>query len=485
MSSLPDLSEIRAIHMTGIKGTGMAALAEVFRARGVSVSGSDVAERFYTDELLERIRVVPHVGFKASHLPESIDLLVYSAAYDEDNPERQAAVARGVPQRSYTEILGALSRQQRSVAISGVHGKTSTTAMVGMMIAESEIPGTVVVGSAVGGFGGSATLIKGDALLVAETCEYRRHFLDFTPEILLITNVEADHLDYFRDREDVIDAFVEFGTKVVPRGTVVYCADDDGALKATRRITAERPDLSTVPYGFTAEGIGAAEIKSAGGGVQRFRIALTDDEEWTLRVPGTHMVQNAAGAIIALNAARLSSSSTSREDALPSREIERWRRGLDRFTGTRRRSEIIADIGGILVVDDYAHHPTAISKTLAGYRSFWPGRRIVVDFMSHTYTRTEALLPQFATAFGDADVLFLNDIYASARETYHGGITGQTFSDALRDSHSDVRYVPDFEDAATAISRELTRGDIFVTMGAGDNFRIGSRVVDLLGDKSR
>jgi UDP-N-acetylmuramate--alanine ligase len=144
--------------------------------------------------------------------------LVYSAAYDEDNPERRAAAMRGVTQRSYTEILGTLSREQRSVAISGVHGKTSTTAMAGMMIAESRIAATVVVGSAVGGFGGSATLIKGNELFIAETCEYRRHFLEFSPAILLITSVEADHLDYFRDRADVIDAFVEFGTKVTHGG---------------------------------------------------------------------------------------------------------------------------------------------------------------------------------------------------------------------------------------------------------------------------
>lgn len=469
-----DLSAIHAIHMTGIKGTGMAALAEVLHSRGIRITGSDVAERFYTDELLENIGIRPQVGFDPSHLPLAFDLLVYSAAYDEDNPERRRAAERGIPQRSYTEVLGAISEASRSVAVSGVHGKTSTTAMMGMIVSAGRYPATVIVGSAVQGFGNSATLIGGNELLIAETCEYRRHFLQFSPDLLLITSVEADHLDYFRDRRDVEDAFYEFGLRLPKGGSLVYCADDAGATQVARRLLADRDDISSVPYGFTAKGVGETHVHSGEPGIQRFTLGLTHDTVWTLNVPGRHMVQNAAGAIVAL------AHASNRDAVVSPGEQERWVDGLASFTGTRRRSEIIDVIDDILIVDDYAHHPTAIRKTLEGYREFWSGRRIVVDFMSHTYSRSEALLDEFVTAFESADLVYVNDIYSSAREAYHGGMTGKDFAAAIGEHHRSVRFVPDFEVAAHDIVGELHEGDLFVTMGAGDNFRIGIRVAELL-----
>ncbi|MFW5643368.1 MAG: UDP-N-acetylmuramate--L-alanine ligase [Alkalispirochaeta sp.] len=475
------------IHMTGIKGTGMAALAEILHRAGAHVTGSDVEERFFTDDLLEAIGITPLIGFDGAHVPPDASLLVYSAAYSDDNPERREARKRGIPQRSYTEMLGDISRTRTAVAVSGVHGKTTTTAMLGVMVDASAVPATVVVGSGVPGFGGSATLVKGEDVLIAETCEYRRHFLDYDPDILLVTSVEEDHLDYYRDFEDVISGFVEFGSKLPAGGTLVYCHDDPGATTVAAMLRETRPDLTIVPYGFTCQGIGSISGYRSSPGMQRFHLAVpagrgTEAEtpgtgfreistEWELRVPGRHSVLNAAGAILVL--ALLTGEVGNDEPAA-------WRRGLSGFTGTRRRSEVIRDTGGILVLDDYAHHPTAIRTTLEGYRQFWPGRRLVVDFMSHTYTRTAALLDQFQRAFESADVVFLNDIYASARERYDGGITGETFAAAVAACHPDVRYVPDFDMATSEIIAELRPGDIFVTMGAGDNFRIAHAVANHL-----
>ncbi len=467
--------------MTGIKGTGMAALAEVLHHRGAAITGSDVADTFYTDTILRKLGISPFVGFSADHVGMDVELLVYSAAYDEDNPERAEALRRGIPQYSYNELLGILSRDVRSLAISGVHGKTTTTAMIGMMVDRWELPATVVVGSAVSGFGGTATLIHGEELFIAETCEYRRHFLHFHPDVVVITSVEADHLDYFRDAADVMDAFTELTLRLPTGGAVVYCADDEGASIVAERAGKERRDIRFIPYGFTAAGEGEISDYRVVPGKQIFRMAGLDralhrDEgiRWEIGVPGRHMVLDAAAAITALHVLE-----PTRDDTA----VTRWREALADFSGTRRRSEIVADTAGVLILDDYAHHPTAIDTTLRGFREFWPDRRIIVDFMSHTYSRTAALLDRFARAFGSADVVFLNDIYASAREHNHGGITGESLARAVADHHGDVRYIPSFTEAAEEIGKELRRGDIFVTMGAGDNFRIGTMVAEILSGR--
>ncbi len=462
------------IHMTGVKGTGMAALAEVLAEEGAQLTGSDVGERFYTDVLLERIGVAPSVGFAAQHVPIGTDVLVYSAAYDETNPERVEATRRGIPQFSYTEMLGSLSRTRRSLAVSGVHGKTSTTAMIGSMIAVDRTPATVVVGSAVEAFGGSATLRLGNEFLVAETCEYRRHFLDFSPCVLLITGIEADHQDYFRDLDDVLDAFYEFGLQLPDDGTLIYCADDRGATEVARRLTDERPALAVRPYGFSVEGVGGVGEPVVESGRQRFAVILPDADgpgrttQWTLPVPGRHMAANAAAALNALVAL---------VGPPDDERLRQWQDALARFSGTRRRSEIVGEASGVLVMDDYAHHPSAIATTLEGYKAFWPERRLVVDFMPHTYSRTAALLDAFARSFTAADRVYLNDIYASARETNPGGIDGTTLFRATRLEHNDVHYRPDFGEAARDIAASLRPGDLFVTMGAGDNFRIGTDVL--------
>jgi UDP-N-acetylmuramate--alanine ligase len=468
--------------MTGIKGTGMAALAEILHHRGACISGSDVAEQFFTDGILQRIGIVPRVGFAPDHIAEETQCLIYSAAYDKSNPERQEAMRRGIPQYSYNEVLGMLSRDVKALAVSGVHGKTSTTAMLGMMADRSELPATVIVGSGVAGFGGSATMVGGTDILIAETCEYRRHFLHFHPDVLIVTSVEADHLDYFRDEADVLKAFVEFGTSLPEGGILVYSGDDKGARTVADTLRRNRKDIRFIPYGFTADGAGAVSDYTVRPGVQTFRMkglmpggtSPAEGMEWTVRVPGRHMVANAAAALTALHAMTPSCDQ---------KMLEAWKDGLEGFTGTSRRSEVIAEVEGILVLDDYAHHPTAIAATLEGYRQFWPQRRLIVDFMSHTYSRTEALLEGFAAAFGAADIVFLNEIYSSAREERSDTVSGKVLAEAVARHHRDVRFVPTFDEAEKQIMAELRRGDLFVTMGAGDNFRIGRKIVDGLNHR--
>ena len=252
----------------------------------------------------------------------------------------------------------------------------------------------------------------------------------------------------------------------------MYCTDDVGAREVAAEIERSRPDILRRPYGFSSPGEGAIADIAHGEGIVQADVTIGDGvEALEMKVPGLHSLSNAVGALIALEAMVPGASQE---------EIRARVQALREFRGTRRRSEVRGTYAGVTVVDDYAHHPTAIKTTLAGYRDFWPGRRIVVDFMSHTYSRTRALFDDFVTSFGDADIVVLNDIYASAREKSGDENLGGILYEAVSGVHNDAYYEPDFERAARLIERELRAGDLFVTMGAGNNFEVGTRVIKLL-----
>lgn len=458
--------------MVGIKGTGMAALCELLIRRGATVRGSDSSEVFYTDAILSRLGAGVIEDFSAAVLPERLDLVVYSAAYDpERHPQLRAARERGIRMLSYTEALGALSRGRPAVAVAGVHGKTTTTAMIGSIVRSAGLAGEVLVGSAVSVFDGFSTFFGGVDFLVAETCEYRRNFLSFDPSVLVVTSIEADHLDYYRDEEDVFSAFLEFAGKLPEGGVLVYCADDAGASRLAESMEARRPDLSLLPYGRGAEGRYGVRNIRLGEGRTLFRLAGMD-QDFALRVPGEHNVLNAAAAVAATEAISggAGPAAGKRAAALAA--------GIAAFAGTRRRSEIIGEAGGILFLDDYGHHPTAIASTLAGLKQFYPGHRLVVSFMSHTYSRTAGLLEGFARSFGDADLVVVHKIYASAREAYDGQVSGKSLAEAIARYHDHVRYIPEVADAEDLLGGELRAGDIFLTLGAGNNWVLSHRLYE-------
>ncbi|MFW5688259.1 MAG: UDP-N-acetylmuramate--L-alanine ligase [Spirochaetota bacterium] len=480
---LPERLEGLRVYMVGIKGTGMAALAEILVARGASVTGSDVPERFYTDAILERAGISWFAGFDAANVEsgwsERPDLVIHSAAYDRStHPELLQAAAIDLPLLLYTEALGQLSRQQPSVGIAGVHGKTTTTAFVAAIAQELGLPGTVLAGSALADLGGRATLVQGTEFFVAETCEYRRNFLSFSPRAIVITSVEADHLDYFRDAADIESAFREYARRLDSGGTLVYCADDRGASDVARTLAGEREDVHLLPYGFTADGPGRVEITGRGAGLLRASVSGVECE---LRVPGDHNAQNAAAALLVARLVNEWSPSP-----VPAATFDTAAaRAVTGFRGTRRRSEIVGEAGGITIIDDYAHHPTAIASTLSGFRDFYPGRRIVLSFMSHTYSRTLALLDEFARALSAADVLVLHDIYASAREENPGGVDGEVLAVAAHRHSEQVHYVPGVADALPLLERILRPGDLFVTMGAGSNWQLGPLLLNSLKTEVR
>jgi UDP-N-acetylmuramate--alanine ligase len=481
------VDSLKRVYFIGIKGTGMCALAELMRGAGVQVSGSDREEVFYTDAILKEEGIPYYESFDPSHIGQNQppDLVVYSAAYSFDtNPEMAEARRRGLEILKYPDALGAYSAIFDSSGIAGVHGKTTTTAMAGAMIRGAGLPAQVLAGSAVGAFGGRSTLRLGEKYFVAETCEYRRHFLAFHPRRVILTSVEWDHQDYYPSRESVRDAFLDYCRLLPPGGELIYCADDPGAAETAAMLRREGRDLRFIPYGFAAEGewrIESYEVKD-----ERLVMRIRGFPGLLrLRIPGRHSCLNAAAALA------LTSSLVQKEFGGPGAGNGGWndarregvRNALEEFGGSRRRSEILGEAGGILFMDDYGHHPTAIKTTLAGLREFYPRRRLAVSFMSHTYSRTASLLDEFAASFDQAGLLALHKIYPSAREQYAGGVTGLTLFEKTRDRLRDkegrrVFYAEEPEDASEKFITMLRPGDLFVTLGAGDNWKLGRKLFE-------
>jgi UDP-N-acetylmuramate--alanine ligase len=472
---LPESLEGYRIHLVGIKGTGMAALAEILLSQGAVLSGSDGPERYYTDEVLQRLGIPYRERFAAEHVGPEVRLVIHSAAYDPtDNPELLEAAARGLPLLSYPEALGRLSERYDACGVAGTHGKTTATAMAGTILQALHLPATVLAGSAVSSFGDRSTLIMGDRYLVAETCEWRRHFLHYRPRRIVLLNVEADHLDYFQDQEDVLDAFTAYCLSLPQGGELIYNQDDAGAVEAARRVRGQRRDLAFFPYGLSAAGEFRLGPVEAAAGATRFRVQGLDGE-LVLHVPGRHSAANATAALALCSRLLQGEGRTLQGGALAA-----VRAALAAFRGSRRRSELVGEAGGVTVLDDYGHHPTEIAATLEGLRSFYPGRRLVVDFMPHTYSRTRALLPQFGRCFAAADVVVLHGIYASARERDDGSVSGRSLCDEVRRHRGAVHYFERPAEAVGFLRGLLQPGDLFVTMGAGDNWRVGQAVLQAL-----
>lgn len=472
--TLPDPLTGRRMHLVGAKGTGMCALAEILNASGAVVSGSDVVDTFYTDRILMALGIIVN-EFNPDNINSTIDLVIHSAAYRPDtHPELLRAKESGIPIATYPEVLGGLSRIMDSTGICGVHGKTTTTALAGITARACGLPATILVGSAVSDFGDRSTLVLGNRLFIAETCEYRRHFLLFSPQRIVLTSIEPDHQDYYPDLQSIMDAFLEYTMLLPVGGSLVYCADDAGASELARRLCRSRPDIHVVPYGFSAEGRFRLMDYQVSGERVGFSLAGFSTP-FSLRLPGRHLALDATASI-----ALCSILADDIGRPLDPRDFSNIALALDAFAGSRRRSEIIGEANGVLVMDDYAHHPTAITTTLAGLREFYPTRRLVVDFMSHTASRTKALFDDFAVAFGTADETILHRIYPSAREAPDPTVNGDMLYRAVKATGMAASYFENPLDAADHLVRSLRPGDLFITMGAGDNWQLGRVVYERL-----
>ncbi|MDR2478945.1 MAG: UDP-N-acetylmuramate--L-alanine ligase [Treponema sp.] len=482
-----------SVYFTGIKGTGVCALAELMLNAGMRVSGSDTAEVFYTDSILQALNIPYHETFDAAHIGNDIDIVIHSAAYSaQNNCELAEAMWQSIPVIKYPDALGAWSAAFDSAGIAGVHGKTTTTAIAGVLMRAAGLPAQILAGSAVADFNGRSTLTLGMKYFAAETCEYRKHFLAFHPRHIILTAVESDHQDFFPSYESIRDAFLEYCRLLPVGGELIYCADDPGACETAAAIQKEKRGITLVPYGFTASG--GYRINSYRVENERaiFNIAAFPDD-FCIRLPGRHEAQNTAAALALVSLLvkkEFGADGPGESGGWNNQRRQAVQQALEDFHGAKRRSEIIGEAGGIIFIDDYGHHPTAIQKTLEGLQAFYPHRRLVVSFMSHTYTRTAALLEEFARSLAAAAVIFLHKIYASAREQYDGTVNGKTLYEKVKNCArfaasteyraipENVYYVEEPLDAFEAVKEVLADGDLFITLGAGNNWPLGVKLFE-------
>jgi len=432
----------------------MSGLAEILLlSTPLEISGCDLQRSENTDRLT-RLGARIAYGHDPSHIRDA-DLLVTSSAVEDSNPEVVAARERGVPVIRRAEMLAEIMRLKQGIAIAGTHGKTTTTSLTGMVLTEAGFDPTIVVGGQVRILGTNARLGKGD-FLVAEADEFDRSFLKLTPVVAVVTNIEEDHLDCYKDLEDILDSFSIFANRVPFYGSVIACADDPGVRQVLPRVTRR-----VVTYGVAEEAnLRAKEI--------RLEAAGTTFEVWEgtwllgtvrLSLPGRHNVSNALAAI-----------AVGRELSIPFPTIAR---ALSQFTGVIRRFETKGERDGVLVVDDYAHHPTEISATLAAARQVYPDRRLAALFQPHLYSRTRDFAEQFGRALTACDVALVTDVYPS-RERPIPGITGEVIADAARQAgHPSVTYISEKKQVVSALRRTLRPGDVLLTLGAGDVVRFG------------
>jgi UDP-N-acetylmuramate--alanine ligase len=438
---------VRHVHFIGVGGIGMSGLAEILRTLEFDVSGSDLREGENT-RALARIGVRIDVGHRAENV-HGADVIVYSSAIDNQNPEIMEARLLGVPVISRAEMLAELMRVKYGIAIAGSHGKTTTTSLVATILRAAGFDPTVVVGGRMAALGSNARLGAGD-LLVAEADESDGSFLRLTPTIAVVTNIDPEHLDFYGSHESLKEAFVQFTEKVPFYGLAVLCLDHPHVQELLPRIKRRH-----VTYGFSPQADYHARNVEMKGLSASF-VAYRRSEplgEFTLRMPGRHNVLNTLAALAVAD-----------ELEVP---LDVTKAALASFNGVARRFTIVAEVSGISLVDDYGHHPAEVQATLAAARGAYPGR-VIVAFQPHRYSRTELLFDDFTRAFNNADVLFLVDIYAAGEKPI-AGVSAERLAQGIAEhGHHAVSHVKDRATLPDQIARIAEPGDVVIALGAGD-----------------
>jgi UDP-N-acetylmuramate--alanine ligase len=452
------MGRIRKVHMVGIGGIGMSSIAEVLLRRGYEVTGSDLRTSEITEHL-EQIGARIFEGHDADHVRDT-HVVVYSSAVDPDNNlETLKARQLRIPLINRSVMLAELMRMKFGIGIAGTHGKTTTTTLTGLVVGRGGFDPTVVVGGKVAAFGSNAVFGEGDIIIV-EADEYDRTFLRLTPAIAVITTIDVDHLDTYRDLEDICRAFVAFANSVPFFGAVVACIDDDNVRRAL-------PDIERhiVTYGLNPQAELRATHVVPEGLTMSFQVTRGDMALGMIRLPlpGEHNVRNALAAV-----------AVGLELSIPFVEIQR---ALETFAGIQRRFEKLADSDEMVVVNDYAHHPGEVVATLSAARGAWPEKRIIAVFQPHLYSRTASLAGEFAAAFAKADLLLLTPIYG-AREQPMAGVTSELIADEARRLGQIVHVTNTRSEVPDTVLRFAEAGDAVIVMGAGDIWREAHELAD-------
>jgi UDP-N-acetylmuramate--alanine ligase len=450
---------IKKVHFVGIGGIGMSGIAEILLSQGFEISGSDKSKSEVTDRL-ESIGIKVYEGHSPENLKDA-DVLVYSSAVQVDNPEVQAAIDRKIPIIKRSEMLAETMRMKYGIGIAGTHGKTTTTSMVGLTLTEGGIDPTIIVGGKLSGLGGTNARLGNGEFIVVEADEFDRTFLKLTPTIAALTTLESEHLDTYKDLDDIKGAFIEFANKVPFYGFVTLCLDEPALQDIMPHINKK-----IITYGLNAQSDVRATDIAHNGFTSNYNVKYYGKElgDITLKIPGDHNIKNSLVAVV-----------IGKELGIDFKVIKS---ALESFSGVFRRFEVKYN-KEILVVDDYAHHPTEAAATLKGIREGWD-RRLIAVFQPHLYSRTRDFSQDFGRAFLNSDVFICTDVYP-ARELPIEGVTGELISGiAKKFGHKNVHYVADKNNVPALLNEIKKDGDIIVTMGAGDIWKYGEQFVAML-----
>ncbi len=447
------------IHFIGIGGISMSGFAELLHSYGFTISGSDMQQSKITKHL-QSLGIHIIYGQSDSNITKDIDLIVYTAAISSDNPEFIAAKASGIPMMDRAEMVGQVMKNyENAINIAGTHGKTTTTSMLSHIFLSGNLDPTISIGGILDAINGNIRVGKSNNF-ITEACEYTNSFLKFYPTAGIILNIEADHMDFFKDLDDIRHSFHEFAKRIPKDGLLVLNSDITDYKEFIENLQCNIViyGLNSSKFDYNAQNI---SYDSLGRGRYDLYKKETFVGEIQLNVVGEHNVSNSLSAI-----------ACSMELGIP---FETVKEGLFAFTGTERRFQKKGEFNGVTVIDDYAHHPTEIEATLKSAKNY-PHKDLWVIFQPHTYTRTKAFLSDFAGALSHADKVILADIYA-AREKDPGDVSSLDIVKQLKELGSDVYYFPTFEEIETFVKENCTNGDMLITMGAGDVVLIGEHLI--------
>lgn len=442
----------KKIHFIGIGGISMSGLAEILLNNNYKVSGSDRSQSELTDHLKSKGAEI-YIGHDGDNL-KNVDLVVYTAAIAEDNPELLKAKELNIPTMDRADFLGhVMNGHKYNVAISGTHGKTTTTSMFSHITLSANLDPTILVGGNLDAINGNVR-VGNSEYFITEACEYKASFLKFYPYVGIILNIEADHLDFYKDIGEIQNTFKKFAQLIPKDGVLVINADDEKALSISKEVSCR-----VISFGILNGNVRAKNIIFGENGCPKFDVYKDEEKlfELTLNVPGEHNILNALASIAAALSLNI--------------DEESIKNGLSTFYGTHRRFEIKGSTQGITVIDDYAHHPTEIKAALNAAKNF-PHNRIFCVFQPHTYSRTISLLNDFAASFYNADTLLLADIYA-AREKDTGIVSSDILGNKIREKGVDCKNFHNFKDMNIFLKKELRAGDLLITIGAGDVYKVG------------
>lgn len=454
-----NLKNYNRIHCIGIGGIGLSGIAEILLYRGYKVSGSDMNPSDITKKLAQ-IGATIYIGHNAANV-ENADLIIYSAAISEENPEIIRAREKNIPLASRAEVLGVLMNEyENSVAISGTHGKTTTTSMVALILDAAKMDPTILVGGQLKEIGGNIK-VGNSQFFVTEACEYRDSFLELKPKIEVILNIDSDHLDYFKDIDHIVKSFYQFAKGVLPAGKVIAYDSNPFVSEVIKKCD------NAVTFGYNQNSTySISNVRFDQRGMPNFKVEYGNESTVVkLNVPGEHNILNAAAAFACCHILGV--------------EPEIIAETLELFNGSHRRFENVGVTSkGVKIVDDYAHHPTEIKYTLSAANNV-PHNKLWCLFQPHTYTRTLALFDDFAEAFEKTDVLILADIYA-AREKDIYNISSEKLAEKIKTAHPDkeVYYIESFEKIADYVNKNAVENDLVITMGAGDIYKTGTLLME-------